>query len=157
MRHCASPPFHFSTIFPLRNLASLIKSARTLRRIHRPLLAESSTIALACVHGFKLCLLARRYEVSMFLEVLDDLFADHFPLKAAQRTLDRFVVVYNYKSHLSSHLLSAKVLCPVWAPPAGGQTIIRTILQSKGKPTARIHAQPFERPRGASARPVISL
>ena len=61
--------------------------------IHRALLAETAAIALAGVRRFQFRLLAGRDEVSVFLEVLDDLFADNLALKATQCGLDRLVRV----------------------------------------------------------------
>ena len=82
------------------------------RIVHRPLLAETTAVAFSCICRFEFCLLRRRNEVCMLLEIFDDLFADHFPLKASQCRFDRFVRIYCNICHLSSHPLSAKDTLP---------------------------------------------
>ncbi len=61
--------------------------------VHRPLLAETPSVTFAGIHGFELCFLSRRDEMSMLFEILDDLLADHFTFKAAQCAFDRFVII----------------------------------------------------------------
>jgi hypothetical protein len=78
----------------------LLAVVRTLGSVvHWPLLAETATVTLACVCRFQLGLLAGRNEVSVFLQVFDDLLGDYLSLESPQSTLDRFVVVYMYRSH----------------------------------------------------------
>jgi len=77
--------------------------------VHRSLLTEASAVSLASVYRLELRFLSRRDEVSVFLKILDDLFADHLAFEPAQCALDGFVRVNCYVSHLSSHLLSAKI------------------------------------------------
>ena len=67
---------------------------RTLRSVHRTLLAEAAAVTLAGVRRFQFRLLAGRDEVSVLLEIFDDLLRDHFALETAQRALDRFVRIY---------------------------------------------------------------
>ena len=90
----ADSPFRFLKI--RRNLASLSHAARPGRVVHRALLAEPAAVALARVCRFQFRFLSRRDEVSVLLKIFDDLFADHFTLKAAKCTFDRFVVIYEY-------------------------------------------------------------
>jgi hypothetical protein len=56
-------------------------------------LTETPAVTLARICRFKLCLLPRRDKMRVFLEILDDLFTDHFTLEAAQRAFDRFVII----------------------------------------------------------------
>src|SRR5690606_33516727 len=90
---------HLSTFSKHRpKLSARVKTARTC--VHRTLLAEPAAITLTRIHRFQFCFLSRRDKVSVLLKIFDDLFTDHFTLKASKCTLDRFVVVYNYKCHL---------------------------------------------------------
>ena len=71
-----------------------VAGIRARSRIHRTLLAEPAAVAFTRIRGFQLCLLSRRDEVSMFLEILDDLLANNFSLETAQCAFDRFISVY---------------------------------------------------------------
>lgn len=99
---CIFSPFNSSLLnfrclsVPHRRTRSSCPSSST----HRTLLTESATVTLAGVDRFQLSLLARRDEVSMLFEILDDLFADNLSLETAKRRLDRFVIVYCNKCHL---------------------------------------------------------
>ena len=73
-------------------LSVIAKSRSRSGVIHWPLLAKTSSITLSGIHRFELSLLSRRDEVSVLLKIFDDFFADHFTLKATQRTFDRFVI-----------------------------------------------------------------
>jgi hypothetical protein len=89
--------------------AAAHRSLSATAAAHRPLLPETPSVSLASVSTLQLCLLSRRDEVSVLFEIFDYLFRNNLSLEPAQRRFDRFVRINCNKSHLSSHLLSAKI------------------------------------------------
>jgi hypothetical protein len=86
-------PFHF-----FRSYKNVL-TARTHGRprgpgIHRTLLPKTPAVTLTGVNRFEFCLLTGWNEMSVFLEIFNDLFADHFAFKTSKCGLDRFVTVY---------------------------------------------------------------
>ena len=50
--------------------------------------AITLTVTLAGIRRFELRLLSGRHEMRVFLQILDNLFGNHFALKTAQRAFD---------------------------------------------------------------------
>lgn len=79
---------HYEKTIKILLSKTLRSRSLVLILIHRTNRAETAAVALARVSRFEFRLLSGRNEMRVLFQILDDLFGNHFPLKAAQRVFD---------------------------------------------------------------------
>ena len=91
LKLCSLSAHH--TLKKCKKLSVIRTRVGIIIKLARRRCAVTLAVTLAGIRRFEFRLLSRRNEMRVFFQIFDNLFGNHFALKTAQRTLDRFVVI----------------------------------------------------------------